>query len=416
MNLWEYIQGNRKGKDAHRIEREAQKDPFLQDALDGFNAVDGNHAERIKALQQQIATASRPKRHLFAKWSVAATILLLISIGGYLFFTDGREGKMIIAQQIQDQNIEISKYAFIQEELRSEYQTDEKKVAQQSLAIVTERQAAKEISRIDMEMSISADEDALMVDATSQIDTTIFIPMDELNALAAAKQTETLTQDLSFRTIRGKITDINGEPLIGASISQKETTYGGVSDINGNFTFKAKDSKGLTIQYIGYETLEIPSLQISDSMSIALHESKSALDEVVVAGYGKRKKQTLTGAVTTVDVESLKPPSSDLSNKLAGNVAGVVEERKEDKSEPVIGMEAYEKYLKENQAKLVDQAGQPIKGTVKLSFSVNQQGRPENITIEESLNASANAEAIRLVNEGSDWIWSEKKVHLTVQF
>ena len=386
MNLWKYIQGDRKGKEAHRIEREALKDPFLQEALEGFDKVDGNHAERIEALQQQIMAASRPKQHLFAKWSIAASILLLISIGGYLFIIDDRgKDKMLVAEQIQD--IGIQKDVPISEETERAKFVEEEITAQLPIAKADQReQKRKESIQVESEISLrSVEGELFLADELIQIDTVIFLPMDELNALAEAKQTIS-EQDSVFR-IQGQITDNNGEPLVGASIIQKGTSYGSISDINGMFSLTIEEPEGLTVQYIGYETLEIPAVQISSSMNIALHESTSSLEEVVVAGYGQQRKQSFTGSVTTVK-----------------------------DSEPVIGWTAYENYLKENQIHLVDESGELINGTVKLSFSVDKQGRPENITIEKGLDESANKEAVRLVREGPDWIWSEKKVDVTVYF
>ena len=163
---------------------------------------------------------------------------------------------------------------------------------------------------------------------------------------------------------------------------------------DGIFELKVKDPKGLTIQYIGYETLEIPAVRISDSMNIALHENTAMLEEVVVVGYTIQRKADVTSSVSVIEKEN----------------------KKAKKSEPVIGGKAYENYLKENQIQPIDESGKPVKGKVKLSFHVNEQGRPENITVEKSLNDSANAEAIRLIEEGPDWTWSDKKANITIQF
>ena len=102
MKLWNYIQGNRKGKDAHRLEREALKDPFLSEALEGLDSVKGNHAKRIEVLQKQVAVASRPKLHPLTRWSIAASILLLVSFGGYFFLMERNIYQMHEALQIQE--------------------------------------------------------------------------------------------------------------------------------------------------------------------------------------------------------------------------------------------------------------------------------------------------------------------------
>jgi hypothetical protein len=87
MSLLQYIQGVRKGKEAHRLEREAMHDPFLADALEGYDKVKGNHASQIKALQRKVSKKSYSKgnNHLYY-WSMAANILILISIGSYILF------------------------------------------------------------------------------------------------------------------------------------------------------------------------------------------------------------------------------------------------------------------------------------------------------------------------------------------
>ena len=62
MKLLDYIRGLRKGKEAHRLEKESMKDPFLADAIDGYNQVEGNHEQRIEQLRIQISARSTKKR------------------------------------------------------------------------------------------------------------------------------------------------------------------------------------------------------------------------------------------------------------------------------------------------------------------------------------------------------------------
>ena len=89
MQLKDYIRGDRRGKEANRLERKAMNDPFLRDALDGFDAVPGDHANTIERLEKKIAhttVAPANKRKMFTYWSAAATILLLIGFGAYFLF------------------------------------------------------------------------------------------------------------------------------------------------------------------------------------------------------------------------------------------------------------------------------------------------------------------------------------------
>ncbi|HOV71797.1 MAG TPA: carboxypeptidase-like regulatory domain-containing protein, partial [Dysgonamonadaceae bacterium] len=108
------------------------------------------------------------------------------------------------------------------------------------------------------------------------------------------------------KTITGKVTDTNGEPLIGANIMEKGTTNGTVTDIEGNFTLNVQDDAVLQISYIGYLTQEI-AIGNKTNMNIQLEEDTQKLEEVVVLGYGlAAKKKDLSASVGIVaDPESL---------------------------------------------------------------------------------------------------------------
>ena len=86
MKLLDYIKSNRRGKDAHHIERLAMEDPFLADALDGLDSVEGDHVKQIEALQKRFNKKVKPKTHYFRIWSIAASILICVSIGGVYIF------------------------------------------------------------------------------------------------------------------------------------------------------------------------------------------------------------------------------------------------------------------------------------------------------------------------------------------
>lgn len=96
MNLLAYIQGKRKGKEAHHIEREAMRDPFLSDALDGFDAIEGDHAGRIAGIRTRLSASNRKSNKKFVYIGIAASLLLCISIGGY--FLMNKDERSLVAQ------------------------------------------------------------------------------------------------------------------------------------------------------------------------------------------------------------------------------------------------------------------------------------------------------------------------------
>lgn len=95
------------------------------------------------------------------------------------------------------------------------------------------------------------------------------------------------------KIISGKITDKQGESVIGASVLVKGTTVGTVSDIDGNFSLEVPESAVITVSYIGYQSQDIPVEGRTD-FSILLQEDTQLLDEVVVVGYGVMRKRDLT--------------------------------------------------------------------------------------------------------------------------
>ncbi|MDR1813267.1 MAG: TonB-dependent receptor [Tannerella sp.] len=139
-----------------------------------------------------------------------------------------------------------------------------------------------------------------------------------------AKQQQVQQQQRTDKPITGKVLDATGEPLVGASIREKGTENGNISDANGNFTLNLPPNAVLQISYIGYVTQEIP-VGSQTTFNITLQEDATALDEVVVVGYGTQKKVNLTGSVASVKGNELvKSPVASTVNTLAGRLPGLV--------------------------------------------------------------------------------------------
>lgn len=131
---------------------------------------------------------------------------------------------------------------------------------------------------------------------------------------------------LSAQTrVTGKITDkANGDPVIGASVKEKGTANGTITDLDGQFSITVADANAtLVINYTGYATQEVP-LAGRSSLDVALEEDAGVLEEVVVVGYGVQRKSDLTGSVGTVKSKDLERiPTSSVEMALQGKVAGL---------------------------------------------------------------------------------------------
>ena len=133
-------------------------------------------------------------------------------------------------------------------------------------------------------------------------------------------------QDEKEIQLKGVVLDENNEPLIGANVVVKDVPgLGSITDIDGNFTLKMEPYHRILVSYIGYETQEI-LIKTQTQIKVVLKVAESSvLDEVVVTATGAMKKMSVTGAISAVNVTDLKAAaSSNLTNALAGNVAGVI--------------------------------------------------------------------------------------------
>jgi len=126
-------------------------------------------------------------------------------------------------------------------------------------------------------------------------------------------------------TVTGRVTNEQKEPLIGVSVIVKnEPGLGVTTNNNGEFTIKMEQYQWLVFSYVGSETQEV-LIKDKLKLDIVLKDSEyNIMNEVAITALGPQKKVTLTGAVTSVDLSTLKTPTGSLSNALAGNVAGVM--------------------------------------------------------------------------------------------
>ena len=418
MKLLDYIRGLRKGKEAHRLEKESMQDPFLADAMDGYNQVEGNHEQRIEKLRMQVSAHSAKKKSTYAiTWSIAACLIIGFGISSYfLFLKKSMTDEVFIAEE--SVSIKLAKPAAPptpaipatptvpatpQKEIA--FATTNVKTDSTPISEITARQADKKdmiakiqttsqpqgapVAAVPMMEEVS-EETAALQEVVATIDT---FESESDKKMKMAKVATILPQN---NMIKGIVTDKKGEPLIGASVAYKGTNIGTITNMNGEFSLVKKDGKKqLTAQFIGYDPVEI-RVDTSRTMLIAMNENQQALNEVVVVGYGAKKKKKSVTAGTVVK--------------------GDEQANKDITPQPVIGKRNYQKYLKENLVHPTDEKCAQVKGKVILTFLVNKEGRPFYIKVKESLCESADKEAIRLIQEGPDWVYGNKLVEVTVKF
>ncbi|WP_319504805.1 TonB-dependent receptor [Bacteroides graminisolvens] len=137
--------------------------------------------------------------------------------------------------------------------------------------------------------------------------------------------------------VKGVVKDTSGEPIIGASVLEKGTTNGIITDLDGNFSLQAKKGSVLVVSFIGYKTQEV-TVNSVQSLKITLLEDSKTLDEVVVIGYGTQRKEAVTGSVASMRGDDLRQiPTGNVTAALQNRVAGV--EMTQTSSKPGAGMQ-----------------------------------------------------------------------------
>ena len=145
------------------------------------------------------------------------------------------------------------------------------------------------------------------------------------NTIAVSKQPLKEESAQRTRTVQGVVVDDKGEPVIGASVQIKGEGSGTITDMDGKFTLKLPYAEApLVFSYLGYQPQEIiPGAK--KELTVLLQEDTKALQEVVVVGYTKQRKETMVGSVATITTKDLtQSPTANINNALAGRLPGLV--------------------------------------------------------------------------------------------
>ena len=179
----------------------------------------------------------------------------------------------------------------------------------------------------------------------------------------------------NFLTVTGKVTDADtNEALPGASIVEKGTSNGTVTDVNGNYSMKVEQGKTLVFSFVGYETQE---LKVSNAeMNVSLKPSNAALEEVVVMGYGVQRKTSVVGAVSKLvaDMSYISSaPAYSYDSEKNEEYSSFAENRfKDAKSDPLstfsldVDVASYS-----NIRRMINQGQKPTKDAVRVEQFIN---------------------------------------------
>ncbi len=390
MNLKNYI-GNRRGKEANELEREALNDPFLQDAIDGFDTVQAEHLPVIEQLEKQIS-GTKTKKH-YGLWLAAAASLTLL-VGISLFFNfENQSYEAIVIPKTEKPVLET--------ESRLLDDTTQKENTEQQLAINTPMQKNRKSIPVVYQNNFVESKANLSDSSVLNVESDAIYESAAVSSAYSGMLAEEKTEAASIPApipvvkdkIRGVVVDEKGEPLIGASVKLENGFNGTITDLDGKFELPLPKSKHdkLVASYIGYENSSASLL--ADTVKISMKPNDLALNEVVVIGYGSQKRTSMTGAISSV------------SPQLSGKASGISVKRS------TYGEKEFKIYFEKNRT---NNLCQNQAARLTATFDIDTNGKPTNLTIVNSNCLELTQEFTRLLNNSPTWTRSNRQVRMIV--
>ncbi|MCD8186650.1 MAG: hypothetical protein LUD68_09495 [Rikenellaceae bacterium] len=415
MNLIEYIRGNRKGRAAHQLEKEAMSDPFLADALEGFESVKADHPVAIEVLKNRIRIRSQLRRFRNIRWLAASAAVLLL-----LWLLPVRD--FLLREPPQTARILLSEALPVQPNGPVAY---------------PDKSPGSEIPALtggpadipDSSQDRHPENPALPARSTAAL--------GETGAASVRKEPEGLLPENSVQptpsTPEGYRVAAALQPagfseqknpdasLEQGSFSPKQRSvqpiYGDFSTAQENSELPGSSEKPETDPPIREESAEYPELLTS--------EPGRTVDYARAAQPGESNPDSLPEhRIRSNELPYLcaktAPEDSPTECSAAGSDLEVSLEKIRGRplpfGQPKGGMEVFREYLDRNQSDILNSSGEPVRGTVLLDFRIDRHGRPAGIRIRKGLNAEANAEARKLLMEGPDWIRVKGRVQAVIEF
>ncbi len=420
----------------HAMEKAALEDPFFAEALEGYRyyqrQAPGASATDLDALQEKLAarvgSETRPVAASPAKapatkkpatvipvlrrssWTAAAAIaaLLVLAAGFLWLWPDGRNkelaGKTDTTQKetVGKESPELSQPAD-SPVAASEKPSPEKPSADEAAAPANapsgNQPATKPVAK---PVPPSAKQDAEARPETAAVrsgeaarqEPVAVTSLPPVNAVPKPEQVEEIK-------IRGTVRNEKAEPVKGAVVQLLQGKLAGVqtlTDTNGRFQLDLPESDDtigtLVVSSFGYDK-ELRPLSLSENIrnqeiALLLKPSEGTLNDVVVKGYGAKKK-TSPGNKTDSNTKA-RENTDDEWKKLSVSAQQAI---------PLAGWDAYNRYLEQNRR--VPDSLQQVHGNVVVSFRLNSKDKRYDLSIRQSLHPTLDAEAMRLVKEGPAW-------------
>lgn len=421
-DIEKYLKGELSAPEMHALERAALDDPFLADALDGMEIhrhlpeqppFRQDVAELHQRLQKRVAgkTGTKPRTlPLFMRYAAAVILLAGLGLTAYYTFFNKRMSPVATSQIQAHVPAEPAAGAPAAKSVPAPADTTP---AQSSADTRPSPQPSTKASKKDKEISTAnavasstpvsqAQKEALsktlpLADERSDLEKPF--GKARLDTLQLQFDTVSLAKNYDFKTtsaasigrrldqdkfeFSGKVTDQHNNPLAGAYLALKNNqNINAITDRNGNFNLllqnKMDTSSAVLVNHVGYEQAAMYlNTENRKGNFIQLQPQSASLNEVVVSGYGAKRKEIMRQNI-------------DAQHKPLSLVAV-----------PAAGWPAYKAYL--DSAKTSTSLDPTLRGDETISFIVNKEGKLSSFKVEQSISTAHDSATIRMIKQGPAW-------------
>ena len=425
--LKNWLTGNIDAKSERKLDKSAKDDPFLADALEGYRSMpEADHAAAVDRLKARLNNEKKD-RGAIIWWRVAAAAIVLIGLGITFWMNTPKVDLPIattepITTPTESAANDLSDAIAQVATPPSDSLVQNPETPTTSSTPITDKPKGELLANIDEPVIVAPKEELFdsvsivskpediakttptiptQTDTISKADTLFndiaeVPPTPDVQLADPVAEVEIQEPDIpSSKAIdaiqlKGIVLDEEtGEGLIGANVLIEGTADGTTADFDGVFSLMIAELPiTILVNYIGYESKQIVVGSVDQQLEITLSSEGMALEEVVISSKRNRRSKA---------------------------------KKKKQKAEPSEpqpkkGFNKFKRYLKK-EMRYPDAARENgVEGTLSLSFYINASGRPENITVLNSLGYGLDEEAIRLLENGPDWEPTNRSASYELEF
>jgi outer membrane biosynthesis protein TonB len=414
-DIQRYLQGKMPATEMHDIEKAALQDPFLADAIEGFNEADINTAKQHLNEINAGLFAEKRKTKIVAfnkrtRWlNIAALVIVLAGIGLIISFLTKTSSSDKQAEIAKVQQAPVKKEA-VKDSAVAPASTAEIKQADTAL-LIAENKVAKKAQPSSAKTKMKEKAEVAGTNAPNEAEADAYktdvaiaaspAPVPEKKMMsrayaAVAANADSLQTTLQGKvsgltvlptTFSGKVVDENNKPIAGVTVVSADNKAAVLTDINGDFNLQKNDTLlHVTASTVGYNT-QSTALQQGFNKPIMLKQNSESLNDVVVTGYGTQQKSYITGSVLR--------KQKDIAR---------------DSAMPVGGWNNFNNYVVTQLNKDTTASGiTNPRDLVELEFLIDNSGNPYNIKVTKSPNDVYSTKAVEILKHGPKWTIPAKK-------